>query len=91
MARMKNLQPRMKTLKERFGDDKQKFQQAMMEMYKKEKINPFGSCLPIVIQIPVFIRSTGVLLESVELRPGSVCHCGSKTFLRRTPTMSCRC
>ena len=68
MARMKNLQPRMKTLKERFGDDKQKFQQAMMEMYKKEKINPFGSCLPIVIQIPVFIALYWVLLESVELR-----------------------
>ena len=68
MARMKNLQPRMKTLKERFGDDKQKFQQAMMEIYKKEKINPFGSCLPIVIQIPVFIALYWVLLESVELR-----------------------
>lgn len=68
MARMKNLQPRMKTLKERFGDDKQKFQQAMMEVYKKEKINPFGSCLPIVIQIPVFIALYWVLLESVELR-----------------------
>jgi len=68
MARMKNLQPRMKTLKERFGDDKQKFQQAMMEVYKKEKINPFGSCLPIVIQIPVFISLYWVLLESVELR-----------------------
>ena len=68
MARMKNLQPRMKTLKERFGDDKQKFQHAMMEIYKKEKINPFGSCLPIVIQIPVFIALYWVLLESVELR-----------------------
>ena len=68
MAKMKNLQPRMKTLKERFGDDKQKFQQAMMEVYKKEKINPLGSCLPIVIQIPVFISLYWVLLESVELR-----------------------
>ena len=55
-------------LKERFGDDKQKFQQAMMEVYKKEKINPLGSCLPIVIQIPVFISLYWVLLESVELR-----------------------
>ncbi len=68
MAKMKNLQPRMKTLNERFGDDKQKFQQAMMEVYKKEKINPLGSCLPIVIQIPVFISLYWVLLESVELR-----------------------
>jgi YidC/Oxa1 family membrane protein insertase len=58
----------MKTLKERFGDDKQKFQQAMMEIYKKEKINPLGGCLPIVIQIPVFIALYWVLLESVELR-----------------------
>jgi len=68
MARMKKLQPRMQTLKERFGDDKQKFQQAMMEVYKKEKINPLGGCLPIVIQIPVFIALYWVLLESVELR-----------------------
>jgi len=68
MARMKKLQPRMQTLKERFGDDKQKFQQAMMEIYKKEKINPLGGCLPIVIQIPVFIALYWVLLESVELR-----------------------
>ncbi|MEK9626306.1 MAG: membrane protein insertase YidC [Gammaproteobacteria bacterium] len=68
MARMKKMQPRMKTLKERFGDDKQKFQQAMMEIYKKEKINPLGGCLPIIIQIPVFIALYWVLLESVELR-----------------------
>ncbi len=68
MARMKKMQPRMKTLKERFGDDKQKFQQAMMEIYKKEKINPMGGCLPIIIQIPVFIALYWVLLESVELR-----------------------
>ena len=68
MARMKKMQPRMQTLKERFGDDKQKFQQAMMEIYKKEKINPLGGCLPIVIQIPGFIALYWVLLESVELR-----------------------
>jgi YidC/Oxa1 family membrane protein insertase len=68
MARMKKMQPRMQTLKERFGDDKQKFQQAMMEIYKKEKINTLGGCLPIVIQIPVFIALYWVLLESVELR-----------------------
>ncbi len=68
MAKMKNLQPRMKTLKERYGDDKQKFQQEMMKIYKEEKINPLGGCLPIVIQIPVFIALYWVLLESVELR-----------------------
>ena len=68
MARMKKLQPRLKTLRERYGDDKQKLNQAMMEMYKKDKINPLGGCLPIVIQIPVFIALYWVLLESVELR-----------------------
>ena len=68
MAKMKKLQPRLKTLKERFGDDKQKMNQEMMQIYKKEKINPLGGCLPILIQIPVFIALYWVLLESVELR-----------------------
>jgi YidC/Oxa1 family membrane protein insertase len=68
MAKMKKLQPRLKTLKERHGDDKAKLNQAMMAIYKKEKVNPLGGCLPIVIQIPVFIALYWVLLESVELR-----------------------
>lgn len=68
MANMKKLHPRMTALKERYGDDKQKLQQAMMEMYKKEKINPLGGCLPILVQIPVFIALYWVLLESVEMR-----------------------
>ena len=68
MAKMKKLQPRLKTLKERYGDDKQKLNQEMMEIYKKDKINPLGGCLPILIQIPVFIALYWVLLESVELR-----------------------
>lgn len=68
MARMKKLGPRMTTLKERYGDDKQRFQQEMMKMYKEEKVNPAGGCLPILIQIPVFIALYWVLLESVELR-----------------------
>lgn len=68
MANMRKLQPRMTALKQRYGDDKQKLQSAMMEMYKKEKINPLGGCLPIVIQIPVFIALYYMLLESVELR-----------------------
>ena len=68
MAKMKKLQPRLQTLKERFGDDKAKLNQQMMEIYKKEKVNPLGGCLPIVIQIPVFIALYWVLLESVELR-----------------------
>lgn len=68
MAGMKKLQPRMKTLKERYKDDKQKYQMEMMALYKKEKINPAGGCLPILVQIPVFIALYWALLESVELR-----------------------
>ncbi|NNC99742.1 MAG: membrane protein insertase YidC [Gammaproteobacteria bacterium] len=68
MAGMKKLQPRIQTLKERYKDDKQKFQMEMMALYKKEKINPAGGCLPILVQIPVFIALYWVLLESVEIR-----------------------
>ena len=68
MAHMRKMQPRMAALKERFGDDKQKLNQAMMELYKTEKINPLGGCLPILVQIPVFIALYWVLLESVEMR-----------------------
>ena len=68
MARMRKLQPRIEQLKERYGDDRQRMSQAMMEMYKTEKVNPLGCCLPILIQIPIFIALYWVLLESVELR-----------------------
>jgi YidC/Oxa1 family membrane protein insertase len=68
MARMKVLAPKLQRLKERFGDDRQKMHQAMIELYKTEKINPLGGCLPIVVQIPVFIALYWVLLLSVELR-----------------------
>ena len=68
MARMRKLQPKLVQLCERYGDDRQKMNQAMMELYRKEKINPLGGCLPILIQIPVFISLYWVLLESVELR-----------------------
>ncbi|MGB5834644.1 MAG: membrane protein insertase YidC [Thiohalocapsa sp.] len=68
MANMRKLAPRMQALKDRYGDDKERMNQAMMEMYKKEKINPLGGCLPILVQIPVFIALYWVLLESVELR-----------------------
>lgn len=71
MANMRRLQPKLTQLRERFGDDRQKMSQAMMDLYKKEKINPLGGCLPIVIQIPVFISLYWVLLESVELRQAS--------------------
>ena len=68
MAKMRKMQPRMAALKERYGDDKEKLNQAMMELYQKEKINPMGGCLPILVQIPVFIALYWVLAESVELR-----------------------
>ena len=68
MANMRKMAPRLQSLKERYGDDRQKLNQAMMELYKKEKINPLGGCLPILVQIPVFIALYWVLLESVELR-----------------------
>jgi len=68
MAKMRKFQPRIEQLKERYGEDKQKFQMAMLELYKKEKINPAGGCLPILIQMPVFLALYYVLLEAVELR-----------------------
>ncbi|NIJ70283.1 membrane protein insertase YidC [Xanthomonas sp. 60] len=67
-AKMRRFQPRIAQLKERYGDDRQKFQTAMMELYKKEKINPMGGCLPILIQMPIFFALYWVLVESVELR-----------------------
>jgi YidC/Oxa1 family membrane protein insertase len=68
MAKMKLVAPRLQVLREKFGDDRQKLNTAMMEMYRTEKINPLGGCLPIVIQIPVFISLYYVLGSSVELR-----------------------
>jgi YidC/Oxa1 family membrane protein insertase len=68
MARMRVLAPRLQKLKEQYGNDRQRMNQAMMELYKTEKINPLGGCLPVVVQIPVFIALYWVLLASVELR-----------------------
>ena len=68
MARMRAVAPNLAALKEQFGDDRQKMSQAMMELYKKEKINPLGGCLPILVQMPVFLSLYWVLLESVEMR-----------------------
>ncbi|WP_027709380.1 membrane protein insertase YidC [Zooshikella ganghwensis] len=68
MANMRRIAPKMQELKEKFGDDRQKMSQAMMELYRKEKVNPMGGCLPILVQMPVFIALYWVLLESVELR-----------------------
>ncbi|KAA2284032.1 membrane protein insertase YidC [Arenimonas fontis] len=67
-ARMRAIQPRIEALKERYGDDRQKFQMAVMELYKKEKVNPAAGCLPILVTIPVFIALYWMLLESVEMR-----------------------
>lgn len=68
MGRMRKLGPEMQRLKEKFGDDRQKMSQEMMKFYQKEKINPLGGCLPILVQMPVFIALYWMLLESVELR-----------------------
>jgi YidC/Oxa1 family membrane protein insertase len=68
MAKMKQFQPRLEALKQRYGDDKQKLNAATMELYQKEKINPLGGCLPVLIQMPIFLGLLWVLQESVELR-----------------------
>ncbi len=68
MAKMRKVAPRIKQMKERFGDDRQAMSKAMMDMYKREKINPMGGCFPILVQMPVFISLYWVLLESVEMR-----------------------
>lgn len=68
MSMLKKLQPKLEALKERYGEDKQKFTQATLELYKKEKVNPMSGCLPILVQIPVFFALYWVLVESVYLR-----------------------
>lgn len=68
MANMRRVAPKLKSLKDQYGDDRQKMSGAMMELYKKEKINPLGGCLPILVQMPVFIALYWVILESVQLR-----------------------
>jgi YidC/Oxa1 family membrane protein insertase len=68
MAKMRKLAPKMAEMKERYGDDRQKFSQEMMKLYKTEQVNPFGGCLPLLIQMPVFLAFYYVLMESVELR-----------------------
>lgn len=68
MAKMRMIQPKMQALRERYGDDRQKMSQAMMKLYKDEKVNPLGGCLPMLLQLPIFLALYWVLLESVELR-----------------------
>ncbi|MBY5948988.1 membrane protein insertase YidC [Photobacterium rosenbergii] len=68
MAKMRMLQPKLQAMRERLGDDRQRMSQEMMELYKKEKVNPLGGCLPILLQMPIFIALYWALMESVELR-----------------------
>ena len=68
MAKMRKVAPRIQKMKEQYGDDRQAMSKAMMDMYKREKINPMGGCFPILVQMPVFISLYWVLLESVEMR-----------------------
>lgn len=68
MAKMRMLQPKLAAMRERIGDDRQRMSQEMMELYKKEKVNPLGGCLPIFLQMPIFIALYWSLMESVELR-----------------------
>ncbi|MDJ0858988.1 MAG: membrane protein insertase YidC [Dinoroseobacter sp.] len=68
MAKMKELQPEMEKIKEKVGDDRQKMQMAMMELYKKEKVNPAAGCLPILLQIPIFFSLYKVIFVTIELR-----------------------
>ena len=68
MSKMKKLQPEMQRFKERFADDKTRQQQALMELYKKEKVNPASGCLPIIVQIPVFFALYKVLFVTIEMR-----------------------
>jgi YidC/Oxa1 family membrane protein insertase len=68
MAKMRSLQPRLKALQDRYKDDRQAMSQALMDLYKREKVNPVAGCLPMLIQIPFFIAFYWVLLESVEMR-----------------------
>lgn len=68
MAKMRMLQPRITEMRERFGDDRQRMSQEMMKLYKEEKVNPMGGCLPILIQMPIFIALYWTFMEAVELR-----------------------
>ena len=87
MAKMKGLQPEITKMRERYKDDRMKQQQAMMELYKKEKVNPVAGCVPILIQIPVFFALYKVLFVSIEMRHAPF-FAGSMTFRRPTPPPS---
>ena len=99
MAKMKLLSPRIKNLQETYKDDREKLGRAMMELYKREKVNPATGCLPMIIQIPVFFAFYQVLLESVEMRqapfalldPRPVRRAIRSSFCRRSWRARCSC
>ncbi len=91
MAKMKAINPRIMEMRERLKDKPQQMQQEMMRIYREEKVNPLGGCLPIMIQIPVFIALYWVLLSSVEMRNAPVDFAGSPTCRPQTRSSSCRC
>jgi len=88
MAKMRALMPRMQRLREEYKDDRMKLQEAMMNLYRTEKVNPLGGCLPVVVQIPVFIALYWMILESAEMREAPFL-VGSMTFRRLTLISSC--
>jgi len=90
MANMRRLSPKLKALKERYGDDRQKMSKAMMEIYKKEKINPLGGCLPILVQIPVFIAFIGYCWKVWKCVRHPL-RCGLLICRRKIPSMCCPC
>jgi YidC/Oxa1 family membrane protein insertase len=90
MAKMKAVAPKVTELRERYKDKPQQMQQEMMRIYREEKVNPLGGCLPILVQMPFFIALYWVLLSSVEMR-NAPWVCGSPTSRPRTPGTSCRC
>ena len=89
MAKMRMLQPKLQEMKERCGDDRQRMSQEMMELYRKEKVNPLGGCLPLLLQMPIFIALYWALMESVELRHAPFM-LWIKTYPRQIRTTFCR-
>ena len=90
MAKMRNVAPRIKAIQERYKDDREQLGRQMMELYKREKINPLAGCLPILIQIPFFLAFYWVLLESVEMRQAPFFGWITDLSVARSVSSSCR-
>ena len=90
MAKMRNVAPRIKAIQERYKDDREQLGRQMMELYKREKINPLAGCLPILIQIPFFFAFYWVLLESVEMRQAPFVGWINDLSARAIRSSSCR-